>query len=309
VPAAPIPSVGPLPNKPRESFASYLAYQLRRARILLGHLAAEMAPPGAGADISQDRELSILLVLSRCGPLSQHQLCERLTINRSVMVKLIDALEGAGLVVRQRSLTDRRSYALVLTDAAPQRLQALVAMFDRLNDRFTEPLSQQERQQLETLLVQLLEPQVSLSLPDELVRSPAFLVAAAQDHLEAFGDGVLSPFGLATRTYIALAIVASGIDGLTELSSHMMIGPAATVELVDGLEQRGCVCRLRDQADRRVLRLQLTEQGRELVATARQVVQSAADDFMVGVGLPGSPSHEELVGLLCKLTLPEVSGS
>src|SRR4051812_14784797 len=61
------------------------------------------------------RDLAILSTLADSGPVSQARLSELLRINRTIMVKLVDGLEQAGLVRRERDPADRRRYALVLT--------------------------------------------------------------------------------------------------------------------------------------------------------------------------------------------------
>jgi DNA-binding MarR family transcriptional regulator len=56
---------------------------------------------------------------------SQQALAERLDILPSRVVTLIDELEAKDLIKRQRSKTDRRAYALVLTKRGQQTLVQL----------------------------------------------------------------------------------------------------------------------------------------------------------------------------------------
>jgi DNA-binding MarR family transcriptional regulator len=53
------------------------------------------------------------------GPLSQQAIGERLRIDRTTMVALIDSLERAGYVKRERNPGDRRAYVITLTAARP----------------------------------------------------------------------------------------------------------------------------------------------------------------------------------------------
>lgn len=59
----------------------------------------------------------------------------------------------------------------------------------------------------------------------------------------------------------------------SELARRMYLHPATVVGLVDRLEKRGVVSRTRSQKDRRVVEIDLTEQGRELLALAPEVPQ------------------------------------
>lgn len=53
-----------------------------------------------------------------------------------------------------------------------------------------------------------------------------------------------------------------------ELSGHLGVTPATLTPVVDALESAGELTRKRDPADRRVVRLSITDRGRERVAVA-----------------------------------------
>ena len=61
----------------------------------------------------------MLATLEALGPRSQQELATGLSVNRTVMVKLIDGLEARGFVERVRNPHDRRAYALHATPAGP----------------------------------------------------------------------------------------------------------------------------------------------------------------------------------------------
>jgi DNA-binding MarR family transcriptional regulator len=95
---------------------------------------------------------------SRGGSLSQQAIGERLRIDRTTMVSLIDDLERAGYVKRERNPDDRRAYALTLT-AAGRRAQARAeGAVDAHALEFFGQLSEAERQELHRLLARLIEP-------------------------------------------------------------------------------------------------------------------------------------------------------
>jgi DNA-binding MarR family transcriptional regulator len=60
---------------------------------------------------------------------------------------------------------------------------------------------------------------------------------------------------------------------VTELARRMYLHPATMVGLLDRLEGKGLVKRTRSEKDRRVVHIDLTEQGRELVKNSPEVVQ------------------------------------
>jgi len=61
---------------------------------------------------------------------------------------------------------------------------------------------------------------------------------------------------------------------VTDLARRMYLHPATMVGLLDRLEAKGLVQRIRSDEDRRVVHIVITEQGRELVQNAPMVAQS-----------------------------------
>ena len=95
--------------------------------------------------------------------LSQQAIGERLRIDRTTMVALIDELEQKGYVKRERNPDDRRAYVISLT-AAGRRAQARAEKgVDAHALEFFGRLSEPERQELHRLLGRLIEPSSSVS--------------------------------------------------------------------------------------------------------------------------------------------------
>src|SRR5271169_1006082 len=93
-----------MPDELPEALAFRLGYLLKRAQQRLVQASAPaLAPYGVDG-----RELAVLAVLAAETPLSQQEAAGQLGVDRTTMVALVDALEGKGLVVRHRSLQDRR---------------------------------------------------------------------------------------------------------------------------------------------------------------------------------------------------------
>lgn len=97
-------------NKPLEAFARSLAAASRMWRRYLDLRFRDL-------DLSQAR-WSVLLELSRSEEVTQVELARSLGIEAATLVRLLDGLEGAGLVERRPSVADRRAKTLHLTEAA-----------------------------------------------------------------------------------------------------------------------------------------------------------------------------------------------
>jgi DNA-binding MarR family transcriptional regulator len=98
------------------------------------------------------------LVLAAAGkgePSTQLALAQHLGVDRTAMTYLIDDLEAGGLVERRPDPADRRARRVALTDAGHARLRELRADLRRAEDRLLEPLHDEERTVLRTLLQRL----------------------------------------------------------------------------------------------------------------------------------------------------------
>jgi DNA-binding MarR family transcriptional regulator len=245
------------------------------------------------------RHLAIILVLLERGQLSQQLVADYLRINRSVMVKLIDALEVHGDVVRARNAADRRSYALQVTPEGRRHGKALVTRMRAAERELASHLSKTDAGRLVHLLARLLARDYDPALPSGLRSSLVWLVSTASERIESLGDERLRPLGLSVRAYISLAIVGGLRCSQAELAANLAIGPAATVDLVDALEEAGAVRRARNAADRRSYVLEVSAGGRALERQARLLLRRATAEFTACLG----PSeNEELLALLARLT-------
>jgi len=108
-----------------------------------------LSPPHAG----------ILGVLRKSGGLSQQGLAEVLHMHPSGLVAIIDELEERGLVKRQNSLDDRRTYELHLTDKGQAALRDIGRVGQEHNDSLCAALSQREREQLTGFLQRIADEQ------------------------------------------------------------------------------------------------------------------------------------------------------
>jgi DNA-binding MarR family transcriptional regulator len=125
-----------------------LGYLLKHAGQRLADLHAEaLAPFGIDA-----RELGVLLLLASHEPASQQQAAERLGVDRTTMVAVLDALQDKGLVSRHPSAEDRRRNVVELTDAGQETLRQARAASDDAERALLAPLGAQAARQLRASL-------------------------------------------------------------------------------------------------------------------------------------------------------------
>src|SRR2546421_2753964 len=89
--------------------------------------------------------VAVLGLLSVRGDLSQRQLIEIMDADKSTMVYLVDTLERHGLAERRPDPTDRRAYAVHLTETGRRRLVQAGEIVRRVENDFLAPLSAGER--------------------------------------------------------------------------------------------------------------------------------------------------------------------
>lgn len=99
---------------------------------------------------------AVLSALSDFGPLAQHEIADRLDLNRSHLVRYVDDIEQRGLVRRDRDPDDRRRQRVALTPAGRALLRRLRAFASRSQEEFLQALSEPERETLIELLRRVL---------------------------------------------------------------------------------------------------------------------------------------------------------
>ncbi len=96
----------------------------------------EHTPCGAPVSVA---EAHALMELGQAQPLSQNALCERLTLSKSTVSRLVGLLEQRGWVERQRDPVDGRAVRIRLTELGQQAAAHLAmsrqAKFCRLVER------------------------------------------------------------------------------------------------------------------------------------------------------------------------------
>jgi MarR family transcriptional regulator, lower aerobic nicotinate degradation pathway regulator len=98
----------------------------------------------------------VLVCLSEYGELSQQQVADRIAMDRSDLVKLIDHLEALDQVVRGRDTVDRRRHILSLTAKGRRALGRGEEIADRVTNDVLAGLSAEERSTLHRLTLKAL---------------------------------------------------------------------------------------------------------------------------------------------------------
>lgn len=125
-----------------------LGYLLKHAQLRMAELTTTaLAPYGIDG-----RELAVLLILADGEPTSQQQAAQRLGIDRTTMVAMLDTLEGNGLVSRHPHAADRRRNVVELTDAGQDTLRQARQASDAAERAFLAPLSPQAARDLRNSL-------------------------------------------------------------------------------------------------------------------------------------------------------------
>ena len=113
-------------SEPPPAPGSRLGFLLKHANLRLTELnTAALAPLGIDG-----RELGVLLAIGTGEPPSQLEAANRLGIDRTTMVAMLDALEGKGVLTRHPDADDRRRNVVELTASGHETLAAAVAASD-----------------------------------------------------------------------------------------------------------------------------------------------------------------------------------
>jgi DNA-binding MarR family transcriptional regulator len=94
----------------------------------------------------------------------------------------------------------------------------------------------------------------------------------------------LSPAGMSLTAAATLATLdRTGPSRLTELAAREGVTQPAMTQLIARLSEQGLTTRAADPADGRVVRVQLTDAGRDLIATRRQVRAERVSGLLISL--------------------------
>jgi DNA-binding MarR family transcriptional regulator len=134
-----------------EGLEELLGYRVRRAQ---GAMHRDFVASLASLALTQKQAATLWLIGSNPG-VSQTALAGALGMDRATMMSVIDRLEERGLVIRKRSVSDRRRQELHLTPLGLTTLKKSKTKISEHERRFTRGLSPSELETLLTLLSKL----------------------------------------------------------------------------------------------------------------------------------------------------------
>ena len=129
-----------------------LAYLFKHAERVMSDLHVVALAP---FDIHA-RDLGVLLAIDSTEPASQQEIAQRMGVDRTTMVAIIDALEAKGIIARHPDPEDRRRNVVELTPTGQDILRQAIRASDAAEAELLAPLSLDESQQLRDLLARVL---------------------------------------------------------------------------------------------------------------------------------------------------------
>jgi DNA-binding MarR family transcriptional regulator len=95
-------------------------------------------------------------------------------------------------------------------------------------------------------------------------------------------DRALSPLNVTSAQYVTLSILASGADSASQICKGISYDAGAMTRMIDRLEQRGLLKRVRVADDRRTVKLQLTDEGKALYPKMRASAMEVINGLLRG---------------------------
>ena len=239
------------------------------------------------------RDLGVLAVLAD-GPLSQAQVGALLHVNRTVMISVIDDIEAAGLVRRERDPADRRRYALRITDEGRAAVPHLHEAAITAERQLTASLNGAQRRRLGSLLRRLVP-----DLPAPVAPLLGFLLDQATQQLRASSEQALTEQGIKPRC-VRMLVALDAAQPCTQerLANAMSLAAPSIVAALDELRVNGLMLSDRNPSDRREQVLRLSGDGRRYLGDALRAEHAAQHRLAKTVG---AAEIDELNTLLSKV--------
>jgi DNA-binding MarR family transcriptional regulator len=269
--------------------AGYTGYLVRLAFQRMDSCAHAALPQGR-----DPRDLAVLCVLAE-HELSQARVGNLLEVNRTVMISVIDGLEAAGLVLRERDPADRRRYALRITGEGRNVLEQMRDSACAAETKLAAALPPAGQQRLNDLLRPIIADLIA-DLPESLTGQTGFLLEYAHRRLRGQRVQAMRAHGIEPRCAAMLATLDSAQPCTQErLAARMGVTSPTIVQAIDDFHAAGLILRDRNPADRREHVLQLTTAGERYLAAALKAEDSAQREL---TRLLGDADVTELNALL-----------
>ena len=279
-------------------------------QVLVEGLKNQLSPYGIDAV-----EYTVLSVCMAVGPTSIRDLRELVPLDYGHISRTTTQLEDKGLLQKIRTTDDRRVVRLRVTEEGASLIPELMARAQEYYVLLVRDISREE------LVGSMAVMQKMISGSEEGENHPAQAEGSPGPSSEGGGTespsiealiGMLqgdlmklvtimyqgieervSPFGFAVGEFSVLAACFSNesitISGLAE---HVPLDVGRISRLVSRLEDRGLVWKARPERDRRVVRVEMTDEGRALALECMRRVGEHYANVVSGV------SEEELIDLI-----------
>jgi DNA-binding MarR family transcriptional regulator len=248
----------------------HTGYLLRLAYEHASRTASTEMPDGP-----HPRHFSLVVALMTTGPISQQSLAEKMRVNRTLVVAVVDDLERRGWVERRRDADDRRSYRLHVTPAGERAVAELGPKVEAANEVMAARLNAKERKRLNGLLRDLIATDPGRLIPPVLGDRTGFLVVQAHFLARDRANEAFRDLPIEIRHYGAMvALDELGPTSQQALTNGMQVSATTVTQVVDDLERLGLVQRRRNPTDRRSYTVTMTPAGVEVLKTARTRAES-----------------------------------
>ncbi|TSA13329.1 MAG: MarR family transcriptional regulator [Betaproteobacteria bacterium] len=126
----------------------------------------------------------------------------------------------------------------------------------------------------------------------------AFIGRARRTIVEAI-DQELAPLDISHAQWIVVMLLGDGVASTAaELCKILIYDPGAMTRLLDRLEKKGVLRRMRTKGERRSVRLELTAEGRKLYPRILQALVQVFNRLLRGFG---KKEVQQLEGLLQRM--------
>lgn len=127
---------------------------------------------------------------------------------------------------------------------------------------------------------------------ENLIRKVSFVIKCR-------GRDILSNFDITPPQFNALLLLYEyGDMTIGELGNRMYLASSTATDLIDRMERNGLVERVRDEKDRRVVRLHMTEKGQQMILEVLESRKRYLDQLLAHVNIE---DQEKLVNSLSKI--------
>jgi DNA-binding MarR family transcriptional regulator len=240
-----------------------------------------------------------LVALGDGVPRSQQALARTVSVSRTTVMRVAADLADRGLVMRVRNPDDRRSYLLTRTAEGAATARTWRRHVEELEQSVIAGLTPRQRDDLRSLLLKVVGPDLAPDTPEALRSSIGFLITRLHHATRVDFASVLRSIGLEpAHVGVLTALRATGPISQSELAKIFAISGAHMVQLVDDLEARGLVERRRRATDRRAQLLHLRPGAEDRLEGALPLARAVLAERLVAL----TPAQSErLLDLLRRL--------